>query len=303
MQVTKAVGDELRSSILRLLAHDSFSVLELCKLFKMAQPALSHHLKLLSEAGLVAKRRESTNVFYHRVRAQDDPLLSSIFEAIDRRVISTGMQQRIEKIYSERAKRSEQFFATHAKALHTQNELICPSSVYAPSVIEATCSANGKRDNALEIGPGSGELMLELSEHFRQVVGIDSSEQMLAVTAATIADRKNIQLIKKDFFALPRIRKYDALIAAMVIHHLASPKRFFRQAANVMKPKGTLVIAELCAHTQDWVKDLCGDLWLGFETDSLNGWAKDAGFISTHQQYLAQRNGFRIQINNYILSS
>ena len=28
---------------------------------------------------------------------------------------------------------------------------------------------------------------------------------------------------------------------------------------------GVLLVTELCRHHQDWVKDACGDVWLGFE--------------------------------------
>ncbi|MFC6977687.1 ArsR/SmtB family transcription factor [Microbulbifer taiwanensis] len=37
----KATGDPLRLEILRLLSQDSYSVLELCRIFSLRQPALS----------------------------------------------------------------------------------------------------------------------------------------------------------------------------------------------------------------------------------------------------------------------
>ena len=66
VRVAKAVGDALRANILRVLASDSFGVQELCSIFSTAQPALSHHLKILREADLVSQRKEGTNVFYRR---------------------------------------------------------------------------------------------------------------------------------------------------------------------------------------------------------------------------------------------
>ena len=47
----KAAGDRLRLQILRVLSQDSFSVSELCTIFEQRQSALSHHLKILMEAG------------------------------------------------------------------------------------------------------------------------------------------------------------------------------------------------------------------------------------------------------------
>jgi ArsR family transcriptional regulator len=299
VQVTKAVGDDLRCNILRVLAQDSFGVLELCAIFDMAQPALSHHLKILSNAALVAKRRESTHVFYYRVAERSDSLPHAIFASIDQCPLDPAFAKRIDKIYAERAERSAQFFASNAQALEQQDELICPSDVYAPLVVRAANAEAANRGQALEIGPGSGALMLHLAEHFDAVVGIDSSERMLAVTASKVSNRENVQLINRDFLKLPRTRRFDALVAAMVVHHMPSPRQFFAHAAAVMKPDGVLVVAELCTHAQEWVKDMCGDLWLGFDPTDLDGWAREAGFKPSQQQFLAQRNGFRVQIRTY----
>jgi hypothetical protein len=47
------------------------------------------------------------------------------------------------------------------------------------------------------------------------------------------------------------------------------------------------------------VTQACGDQWLGFEPKELNRWAGQAGFELLESQYLAQNNGFRIQIHSY----
>jgi cyclopropane fatty-acyl-phospholipid synthase-like methyltransferase len=86
----------------------------------------------------------------------------------------------------------------------------------------------------------------------------------------------------------------------MVVHHLPSPPNFFSQAAALLAPGGLLVVAELCDHDQDWVKDLCGDVWLGFNPVALTQWAAQAGLTQTQQQFLAQRNGFRVQVSAFI---
>ena len=40
----KALGDPLRIEILKVLQKDAFGVLELCSIFNVGQPAMSHHL-------------------------------------------------------------------------------------------------------------------------------------------------------------------------------------------------------------------------------------------------------------------
>ncbi|MDV7213510.1 ArsR/SmtB family transcription factor, partial [Azotobacter beijerinckii] len=62
----KAGGDPLRLKVLRVLASDSFGVLELAQIFAIGQSGISHHLKVLAQAGLVATRREGNAIFYRR---------------------------------------------------------------------------------------------------------------------------------------------------------------------------------------------------------------------------------------------
>ena len=62
----KAAGDSFRLDILRVLAQDSFGVLELCRIFASKQSGVSHHLKVLTNAGLLTTRREGNSIFYRR---------------------------------------------------------------------------------------------------------------------------------------------------------------------------------------------------------------------------------------------
>lgn len=59
----KAAGEPLRLNILRALSNDSFGVLELAHIFATGQSGISHHLKVLTQAGLVTSRREGNAIF------------------------------------------------------------------------------------------------------------------------------------------------------------------------------------------------------------------------------------------------
>ena len=50
----KAAGDPLRMQVLKVLQQNAYGVLELCQVFDIRQSAMSHHLKILANAGLVA---------------------------------------------------------------------------------------------------------------------------------------------------------------------------------------------------------------------------------------------------------
>ena len=59
-----ALGDPNRRTILQLLAAGDRSVTELAGELPISRPAVSRHLRLLKEAGLVADRAEGTRRLY-----------------------------------------------------------------------------------------------------------------------------------------------------------------------------------------------------------------------------------------------
>ncbi len=55
-----ALADPTRRAILARLARGEASVMELARPFEMTQPAISQHLKILEDAGLVTSRIDGT---------------------------------------------------------------------------------------------------------------------------------------------------------------------------------------------------------------------------------------------------
>lgn len=63
-----AIGDETRQLILLVLLEsdlDGVRVGEIAQKSHLTRPSVSHHLKILKEAGIVAMRREGTKNFYY----------------------------------------------------------------------------------------------------------------------------------------------------------------------------------------------------------------------------------------------
>jgi DNA-binding transcriptional ArsR family regulator len=60
MEVFDAVAQPTRRQILRLLAGRELSASQIASEFAVTQPAISQHLKVLRETGLVNERREGT---------------------------------------------------------------------------------------------------------------------------------------------------------------------------------------------------------------------------------------------------
>ncbi|MBD3353842.1 MAG: metalloregulator ArsR/SmtB family transcription factor [Candidatus Lokiarchaeota archaeon] len=64
----KALSDHTRLMIIRILASnmkDKISVTDLSEIFSISQPAVSQHLKILSNIGLLDRKKEGNSVYYY----------------------------------------------------------------------------------------------------------------------------------------------------------------------------------------------------------------------------------------------
>lgn len=304
---SKASADPLRLNILRILGEGSFGVLELCQLFEIKQSSMSHHLKILANAGLVTTRREGNSIFYRRpIISTNDAwfsLTQVLFATLDTLSLSEAINQRLQDLYKERALNSQEFFTKHASEFHKKQDLIASHEQYGETLEYFVATLHLKETSiALEIGPGEGALLPALSKRFKQVIGLDVSEAMLKKASAKVAELEleNIKLLHGDCqLALNHAVQADLVTCNMVLHHVPAPKEIFNQSAQLLKHGGCLLITDLCAHDQTWAQESCGDLWLGFAPEDLTSWAKEAQLIEEQTQFLALRNGFQIQFRTF----
>ncbi|MYM63651.1 metalloregulator ArsR/SmtB family transcription factor [Pseudomaricurvus sp. HS19] len=306
----KAAGDPLRLEILRLLARDSFGVMELSRIFDIKQSGMSHHLKVLSNAGLVASRREGNSIFYRRaLPATDSPacaLLTSLFATVDQAPLDESYQQQLKGVQQERAQASQAFFSDNATKFRAQQDLIASHQVYAEAVAELLANTPlAARRTALEIGPGEGEFLQVLSSAFSEVIALDNAASMLdkARVMAVTQGLGNIEFVHGDTAdAVERGLQADCVVINMVLHHVPSPAHIFDHVRQLLRAGGALLVSELCHHQQQWAREACGDQWLGFEPEDLSHWAAQAGLTPGQSQYIALRNGFQIQVRQFFLS-
>ncbi len=64
VEFAKALADETRQKIMALCCCQQLSVNEIVEALDVAQPTVSHHLKILKDAGLVRVKRNGKQVFY-----------------------------------------------------------------------------------------------------------------------------------------------------------------------------------------------------------------------------------------------
>ncbi|PAU55390.1 metalloregulator ArsR/SmtB family transcription factor [Pseudomonas sp. PICF141] len=301
----KAGGDPLRLNVLRALANDSFGVLELAQIFGIGQSGMSHHLKVLAQADLVATRREGNAIFYRRALPHTDllggKLHAALLEEVDNLTLPADVQARIGQVHGQRAAASQDFFSRVAEKFRAQQDLIAGLAQYRESVVTLLDKLSfGPGATAIEVGPGDGGFLPELAHRFVQVTALDNSPAMLDL-ARQVCEREmlaNVSLQLAD--ALNGVSlKADCVVLNMVLHHFAAPAEALKRMADLLQPGGSLLVTELCSHNQSWAREACGDLWLGFEQDDLARWATAAGLVPGESLYVGLRNGFQIQVRHF----
>lgn len=306
---TKAAGDLLRLEILRVLRNDSFGVLELAQIFDIRQSGMSHHLKVLANVGLVSTRREGNSIFYRRsLPASGDrwrALHEQLLAGVDQTPLPERLQSALERVHSQRAESSRQFFARFADGIPAQQDLLAHFDLYREPLLGLIDGLDlPERDIAIEVGPGEGALLPDLAARFDRVVALDNSPAMLerARSRCSAAGLDNVECLLADALTPQDLPLADCLACNMVLHHMPAPADALQRFARLLKPGGSLVLTELCRHDQVWVRETCGDLWLGFDQDDLHNWAIDAGLVPGASLFIGLRNGFQLQIQQFALS-
>ncbi|MDR6712688.1 ArsR family transcriptional regulator [Pseudomonas hunanensis] len=301
----KAGGDELRLNVLRALASDSFGVLELAQIFGIGQSGMSHHLKVLAQAELVATRREGNAIFYRRALPDSlrpgGRLHTALLEEVDDLALADDVQARIAVVQQRRAATSQDFFLRVEEKFRAQQDLIAGLPQYRESLLALLDKLSFEpAASALEVGPGDGGFLPDLARRFARVTAMDNSPTMLEL-ARQVCEREglnNVNLQLADALSATDVEA-DCVVLNMVLHHFSDPALALRLLAKRVKAGGSLLVTELCSHDQSWARDACGDLWLGFEQDDLARWARVAGLAPGDSLYVGLRNGFQIQVRHF----
>lgn len=231
----KAAGDALRLDILRALARDSYGVLELAQAFGVKQSLLSHHLKTLTQAGLLHSRREGNTIFYRRppLNLQDPwaEFKQTLFASLDKTPLATPVQHQLLALQNERAATAQAFFKDNAAKFHHQQALIASFDHYGSSILQLLDTHTGPKHRALEIGPGEGECLPLLRQRYPQVHALDTSEAMLAKAQAHCArlNCTGVQFHHGDTPHLATVNTlFDCAVISMVLHHVPSPPKCYK---------------------------------------------------------------------------
>jgi ubiquinone/menaquinone biosynthesis C-methylase UbiE len=285
----QALADPTRVRILVLLRIMQLSVGELALVLGQSQPRVSRHLKSLSDAGVVERRKEGSWVF---LTLADPERTGPMFALLDcwadapTQLLFAADAARLEAVRADRAEAASRYFTTHAAVWDSIRSLHVAESEVERAIDRALRPQPLGR--LVDIGTGTGRMIELFGPRASQAVGIDRSSEMLRLArvkleAAGIAS----SLRQGDMYALPLPdRSADSVIIHQVLHYAHSPATAIAEAARVLAPGGTLLVVDFAAHGRDELRASDAHIRLGFEDEVMAGWFASAGLIVDHVEHL-----------------
>jgi ubiquinone/menaquinone biosynthesis C-methylase UbiE len=148
----------------------------------------------------------------------------------------------------------------------------------------------------LEIGCGTGLLSFALQDAFAHITLADTSQGMLEVLTAKIADSglRHFNPIRLDLARdpLPDSRFY-AVYSLLALHHIPETDTVIQRFHDLLNPGGLLFIADLDAEDGTFHTDGTTDVHLGFERGALQRRVEAAGFADVRFStvFIIRKNG------------
>jgi SAM-dependent methyltransferase len=289
----RLLGDEARLRLLRVLSRERLNVTELTGVLGLAQSGVSRHLGMLKEAGLVAEERDGGFTYYRAavLDGADAPLtaiLQAQFEASAADASVRADEARLQEVLRLR----KENFDAHAGPDTRDARQLVPGRSWA-----AWSRALGllmPRLKVADLGCGEGYLTIEAARWAARVIAVDRSETVLT-RARALARRRRVSNViwkKGELEKLPmKDASVDVAMLSQALHHAHDPARAVAEAARVTAPGGRVLLLDLRAHGEEWVRAKLGDRRLGFADEELRRMLTAAGLVDVKVGVGARKAG------------
>ncbi|RAI03585.1 ArsR family transcriptional regulator [Acuticoccus sediminis] len=286
----RAAGETTRLRILSLLRDSDLTVKDLTLILGQSQPRISRHLKLLADAGLIARSAEGAFAFY---RLADTGGGSRLAEALLAQLdpndpIHVRDRERRDATHAAKAAAAADFFAANADVWDRIRSLHVPEA----EVEAAIRSILGDRPirNLLDVGTGTGRMLELMADRAQRLLGVDASAAMLSVARANLAKAgvSNARLAQDDIYALSVGEdRFDVVIIHQVLHFLDNPGRALAEAARTLRPGGRLLVVDFAPHHLEELRTNAQHRRLGIADSEMADWLRDAHLDSIATERLS----------------
>lgn len=285
------LGDETRLRLLRVLDIATLNVTELTSVLDIAQSGVSRHLGLLKDVGLVGEDRNGGFSYYRVSEEARTGRLAAVWGVLQGQFAAAAAEPAIKADVArlqEVLRLRKENFESHGP---DERQLV-PGRSWA-----AWARALGHLLPPLKVadlGCGEGYLTLEAARWASSVVAIDRSERVLA-RARDLARRRRITNVIWKRGELERVPlqtgSVDVALLSQALHHARDPGAALGEAARIVAPGGRVLVLDLRAHEETWVRERLGDRWLGFADDAMNDMLREAGLEDVRIGLGARKTG------------
>ena len=287
----QSLADPSRLRILALLRSMELSVGELAQVLGQSQPRVSRHVRILSDAGLVERRKEGSWVF---LQLADVDRASPLFDAIARwedseaQAVFTGDAARLEAVRADRSEAAARYFAVHAETWDSIRSLHVAESEVERAISDALGAEPLGR--LVDIGTGTGRMIELFGPRADHAIGIDRSSEMLRLARVKLEGSgiRGVSLRQGDMYALPLAdHSADLVILHQVLHYAQAPAHAIGEAGRVLAPGGRLLIVDFAQHDREELRETDAHQRLGFTDPVISDWLKGAGLVREQSRHLA----------------
>jgi SAM-dependent methyltransferase len=267
-------GDATRVRLLALLSGEELSVAELTTITELAQSRVSTHLGRLREAGLLRDRKLGASTLYAVNDAAMPASAREVWELVKTQVDDAVLDA--DRDRRERLRRAAKQASWPDSIAGEMERHYSPGRTW-----EAT--ARGllgfvELGDVLDIGSGDGAIAQLIAPRAKSITCADRSERMVEAAKRRLSGLHNVNVVLCDMHALPLgDESFDQVLLLNTLTYAEDPPRALAEASRVLRPRGTLGVVTLRAHTHGEVTASYGHVHPGFPAKMLADWVAAAG--------------------------
>lgn len=170
-------------------------------------------------------------------------------------------------------------FKEKAQNWDANERAISLSSAIGSSIIEQI-PLNAQM-NVMDFGAGTGLISSHVAPLVNKIVAVDVSKAMLDQLVAKSEFHGKVEALCQDITEKPLHTKFDLIMSAMAVHHVADTGKLIRTFSEHLKPGAMIALADLDKEDGSFhPEEAVGVFHFGFDRDAFKAILEENGFTS-----------------------
>ena len=186
--------------------------------------------------------------------------------------------ERFEHVCEERAARARLYFAANAAAWDDLRTHHIPETEVEGKI--ATSIGERQIDLLVDLGTGTGRMLEIFAPRCARAIGFDISPEMLTIARSKLDSSAldHCQVRQGDCANVPlEDGVADIVILHQVLHFLDDPAQAIAEAARILAPGGSVLIADFGPHDMENLREQHAHRRLGFSSEEIQSMLAQSG--------------------------